>query len=65
MVSAFGARWHIEEDLEATKDLGLDQYEVRHWTSWYRHITLAMLAHAFLTVTRAQAGQHISEKGES
>ncbi|MFL5704277.1 MAG: IS701 family transposase [Ktedonobacteraceae bacterium] len=48
MVQAIGARWHIEEDLEATKDLGLDHYEVRSYVGWYRHITLVLLAYAFL-----------------
>ena len=37
---------------EARREVGLDQYEVRRWTGWYRHITLAMLAHAVLAVTR-------------
>jgi SRSO17 transposase len=55
MVKAIGARWHIEEDFETGKDLGLDHYEVRSWTGWYRHITLVMLAHAFLTGICAQA----------
>jgi SRSO17 transposase len=49
MVEAIGARWHIEEDFETSKDLGLDQYEVRTWRAWYRHITLVLLALAFLT----------------
>jgi SRSO17 transposase len=49
MVKAIGARWRIEEDFETGKDMGLDQYEVRCWIGWYRHITLVMLAHAFLT----------------
>ena len=49
MVQALGARWHIEEDFANTKDMGLDHYEVRSWSGWYRHITLVMLAHAFLT----------------
>ena len=40
---------------EAKGEVGLDHYEVRSWPGWYRHITLALLAHAFLTVTRAQA----------
>jgi SRSO17 transposase len=44
MVAAIGARWHIEEDLENAKDLGLDQYEVRCFIGWYRHITLVLLA---------------------
>ena len=54
MVKAIGTRWHIEEDFETTKDMGLDQYEVRSWIGWYRHITLVMLAHAFLTGICAQ-----------
>lgn len=50
-----GARWTIEECLEEGKGLtGLDQYEVRGWVPWHRHLTLALLAHAFLAVTRAQ-----------
>jgi SRSO17 transposase len=49
MVKAIGARWHIEEDFETSKDLGLDRYEVRSFIGWYRHITLVLLAHAFLT----------------
>ncbi len=48
MVLAIGARWRIEEDLEATKDLGLDQSEVRSYLGWYRHCTLVLLASAFL-----------------
>ncbi len=48
MVKAIGARWHIEEDFENSKDLGLDEYEVRSWIGWYRHITLVLLAHAYL-----------------
>jgi SRSO17 transposase len=48
MVKAIGARWRIEEDFETGKDMGLDQYEVRCWIGWYRHMTLVMLAHAFL-----------------
>ena len=48
MVQAIGARWHVEEDLQATKDLGLDHYEVRSYLGWYRHITLVLLAYAFL-----------------
>lgn len=48
LVQAVGARWHIEEDLEASKDLGLDDYEVRSYLGWYRHGTLVLLAYAFL-----------------
>jgi len=48
MVEASGARWHIEEDLENAKDMGLDHYEVRSFVGWYRHITLVLLALAYL-----------------
>src|SRR5947209_7797780 len=48
MVQAIGARWRIEEDLEASKALGLDHAEVRSYRGWYRHITLVLLACAFL-----------------
>jgi SRSO17 transposase len=54
MVEAIGARWHIEEDFANAKDMGLDHYEVRSWIGWYRHVTLVMLAHAFLTGICAQ-----------
>jgi len=54
LVRVVGARWTIEEIFEAAKgEVGLDQYEVRLWTSWYRHITLCLLAHAYLTVMRS------------
>ncbi len=56
LVRVAGARWAIEECFERAKgEVGLDQYEVRKWDGWYRHITLALLAHAFLAVTQAQA----------
>jgi SRSO17 transposase len=55
MAQAIGARWRIEEDLEATKALGLDQYEVRSYVGWYRHITLVILAYAFLVSICLQA----------
>jgi len=58
MVRVVGTHWKIEEIFEAAKEeVGFDQYEVRLWTSWYRHITLAMFAHAYLTVMRAQSLQ--------
>lgn len=51
-----GARWTIEQGFEAAKqEVGLDEYEVRKYDGWYRYITLALFAHAFLTVVRAQA----------
>ena len=57
LVRVAGTRWTIEASFEAAKgEVGLDQYEVRSWTGWYRHITLAMLAHAYLAVLRCAAG---------
>jgi SRSO17 transposase len=57
-----GTRWAIEEGFQRAKgEVGLDQYEVRRWEGWHRHITLCLLAHAFLEVTRAAAAS--GEKG--
>jgi SRSO17 transposase len=55
LVRVAGTRWVVEEGFEQAKgEVGLDHYQVRRWPGWYRHVTLAMLAHAFLIVTRAQ-----------
>ncbi len=56
MVAVVGKRWAVEECFETAQgECGLDQYEVRGWSGWHRHITLSLLAHAYLTVMRAQA----------
>jgi SRSO17 transposase len=56
MVRVVGARWAIEECFETAKgELGLDQYEVRSWTGWQRHVTLVMWLQALLSVLRAGA----------
>jgi SRSO17 transposase len=56
VVRVAGSRWTIESGFEAAKgEVGLDHYEVRSWTGWYRHITLAMWAYALLAVLRAGA----------
>jgi SRSO17 transposase len=56
-VQVAGSRGPVEEAFELAKQqLGLDEYEVRHWHGWYRHITLVMFALAFLTVVKV-AGQ--------
>ena len=67
LVKVAGVRWSIEECFEEAKGLvGLDQYEVRKWEGWYRHITLAMLAHAYLAVVRLQANAGPeAKKGET
>jgi hypothetical protein len=54
LVRVAGRRWTIEESFQAGKGLaGLDEHQVRRWTSWRRWTLLAMLAHALLTVIAA------------
>ena len=61
-----GIRWAIEDGFQQAKnEVGLDHYEVRRWPGWYRHITLALLAHAFLVVTRAKATASNRTKGDA
>jgi SRSO17 transposase len=63
LVRVAGARWAVEDAFAAAKgEVGLDQYEVRKWGAWYRHVTLALLAHAYLAVTRRYAAER-GEKG--
>src|SRR5258708_1847220 len=65
VVQAAGSRWQVEEAFELAKEqVGLDDYEVRHWQGWYRHITLAMVALAFLSVGKV-AGQKRGPKFRS
>ena len=46
----------IEECFQAAKDqVGLDHYQVRRWDGWYRHVTLVLVAQAFLAAVRAHA----------
>lgn len=63
LVRVAGSRWTIEECFEAAKgEVGLDQYEVRSWHGWYRHVTLAMLAHAYLAAFCAQERDQAIQK---
>jgi SRSO17 transposase len=56
-----GSRWHVEECFQQAKgEAGLDHYQVRSWRAWYAHITLSMLALAWLAASKARA-----VKGES
>jgi SRSO17 transposase len=56
-----GSRWRIEECFQQAKnEAGLDHYQVRSWRAWYAHITLSMLAHAWLAATKT-----LAIKGES
>jgi SRSO17 transposase len=54
-----GMHWQIEIGFEEAKgEVGLSDYEVRSWRGWYRHVTLALFAHAFLAAIQAK-GQEI------
>ncbi len=56
LIRIAGRRWSIEDGFEAAKgEVGLDEYEVRKWDGWHRHVTLCLLAHAFLAVLRSAA----------
>jgi SRSO17 transposase len=66
LVRVAGTRWAIEEGFQQAKgEVGLDHYQVRKWPGWYRHITLALLAHAFLVVTRTKATSGNRAKGDA
>ena len=61
LIRIAGRRWQIEDSFEAAKgEVGLDEYEVRKWDGWHRHITLCSLAHAYLVVLRS-AAEHEEE----
>ncbi len=56
VVRVAGTRWQVEQAFElATGEAGLDEYEGRTWVGWYRHVTLAMFALAYLAVVRVHA----------
>jgi SRSO17 transposase len=58
VIQVAGTRWVIETGFEAVKnEAGLDEYEVRSWVAWYRHITLSLLAYAFLVAVRTKEMQ--------
>ena len=64
LVRVAGTRWTVESCFEAAKgEVGLDEYEVRSFQSWHRHMSLAMLAHAFLSVLRATVAEAAAQKG--
>lgn len=56
LVRVAGVRWAVEECFQTGKgQVGLDHYQVRRWDAWYRHVTLVLVAQAFLAAVRAQA----------
>ncbi len=62
-VQVAGMRWTVEESIQCAKgEVGLDQYEVRSWRGWYRHMSLAMWAQAFLSVIREETGAEVAPK---
>jgi SRSO17 transposase len=64
LVRVAGVRWSVEECFQAAKgQVGLDHYQVRNWTSWHRHITLAMLALAFLAAVAADQAPNRPDDG--
>lgn len=61
---AAGQRWAIESCFQAAKqEAGLDEYEVRSWVGWHRHVTLSMLALAFLAAVRAASDRPVKKGG--
>jgi len=64
LVRVAGQRWRIEQCFQTAKgECGLDHYEVRNWQGWYRHITLAMLAHAVLATLQARGEKNSRRAG--
>ncbi len=63
LVRVAGTRWTVEESIQTAKgEVGLDHYEVRSFTGWYRHMSLAMWAQAFLSVIREEMGAEVAPK---
>jgi SRSO17 transposase len=61
LVRVAGVRWNVETCFQTGKRIGLDEPQVRRWDSWYRYVTLVMLAHAILTVIAArERDRHIA-----
>ena len=56
LIRVAGTRWAIEDCFQTARtEVGFDHYQVRRYDAWYRHITLAMLAHTYLAVTAAMS----------
>ena len=58
LVATARGRWRVEQDYQQMKEeLGLDHFEGRSWTGWHHHVTMVMLAHAFLRLERMRGGK--------
>lgn len=64
LVRVAGTRWNVETCFQTSKRIGLDEPQVRRWDSWYRHVTLVMLAHAILTVIAARERDRHAADGD-
>lgn len=66
LIRVAGTRWRVEECLELGKgECGLDEYEVRSWTGWHRHVTLSLFALAVVAVIRSRVPKPGRKKGAS
>jgi SRSO17 transposase len=64
LIRVAGTRWRVEECLELAKgECGLDEYEVRSWTGWHRHVTLSLIALAVVAVIRSRLPAGRRKKG--
>lgn len=65
LIAVAGSRWTIEECFQTAKgEVGLDHYQVRTYPAWYRHVTLAMLAHAYLAGLAADQAPTVDTAGK-
>jgi SRSO17 transposase len=65
LVKVCQRRWQVEDCFaEAKGEVGLDQYEVRRWDAWHRYVTLCLVAHAFLVVTRSAVHDEVEADGK-
>ena len=66
LVRVAGARWAVEDLFELAKgDCGLDEYEVRSWAGWHRHVTLSLIALAIVAVIRSRAAKPVKRGARS
>lgn len=65
LIRVAGRRWQVEDCFEQAKgEVGLDEYEVRKWEAWHRHVTLSLLAHAYLAVLRSEAHEALEPQAK-
>jgi SRSO17 transposase len=62
LVRVAGTRWNVETCFQTGKRIGLDEPQARRWDSWYRHVTLVMLAHAILAARERDHHSHDTDQ---